>query len=544
MKQGIRRHLSILLVILVAVLLVIGLLVTVNVLSNNEDPRGTGRTASKSSESGAASVENDVNTEIAMRPQLSDDSVPQALKEFYAQKVEWKKCDDYVCGSVKVPLDYENPQKSQISIAVKMLPANSGKTVPKATLFLNPGGPGGSGVEIVETVKSFFPSSFTKEISLAGFDPRGVGESAPIKCISDEELDQVLADSRYQSSDVASRAESIAISKHIGEQCAKNSNGVLPYVDTVSAARDIDILRAVVGDKTLTYMGFSYGTYLGSIYASIFPQNSGRLVLDGAMDPSLNNLQTSIDQVKGFESAMRDFVAWCNKQKVCPLPENPDVALEKVSQFLDRLTDQPLPTEDPERNLTQALGVTGIIAPLYVQEAWPGILFGLVQAIENGDGSVLLNFADTLTGRKEDGSYDNSTVANWAINCLDFSVASDPTVWQQNDAELVKNSPFLGKYMTGGEILCSQWPVKPKSVRTALSVETDTPIVIVGTTGDPATPYAWAKSLHKQIRNSVLLTSQATQHTAFLVSGKCITEPILEYIAGGAVPEDGITCEN
>lgn len=472
-----------------------------------------------------------------------DDKVPNELRSYYLQKPKWTQCDSkYVCAKVQVPLDYANPQKANIEIALKVHNPTNKKHNLSGAVFINPGGPGGSGIEILDHFDQFLPAKFHENYALVGFDPRGVGQSTAIKCISDKRMDELVALSSDELT-LEGITKAQEIDKEIGKSCAQNSKELLAHVDTVSAAKDLDILRHVVGDKEFNYLGFSYGTYLGSIYASLFPQKVGRMVLDGAMNPAISAEQTGAEQAVGFEKAMEAFLQWCDTQSECPVQGSTEEKMQAVADFLTQLETNPIEVASEKRKITSALGFTGIIAALYSQDAWPGLKMVIGRAMLHKDGSGIMKFADLLVGRKDNGTYDNSTPANWAINCLDYPAEGTPEIWLEHNKKITQEAKHFGKFMAGGQGICANWPVKSHNKRVALDVTTKNPIVIIGTTGDPATPYAWAKALHQQIKNSVLVTWEGVSHTAFSTAGDCITNAVLDFWLQGKVPADGLQCK-
>ncbi|WP_418607463.1 alpha/beta hydrolase [Georgenia sp. SUBG003] len=462
------------------------------------------------------------------------------LEEYYEQQLTWDSCGDFECSEATVPLSYDEPDGESITLALKRLPS-SAPDARVGSLLVNPGGPGTPGIELVDAAATMFSEDLRAAYDVVGFDPRGVGSSTPVDCVSDAELDR-LRSVEYDTESQAGVAAYAADAKLIADGCAENTGELIGHVDTESAARDMDILRAVLGEEKLDYLGYSYGTFLGATYADLFPQHTGNLVLDGAMDPSLSSHETTLTQAVGFEEALRAYVEDCQGGPDCPLTGSVDDGVRQVQTLLDVAADTPLPTSS-DRELTASLAFSGIITPLYDSASWFVLTSALDQAINANDGSQLLFLADLMAGREDDGTYpDNSTEANWAVNCLDFPSSGDPALWQQQAAELETAAPTFGPLMGFGDMLCADWPGKDDAERGPLTAEGSAPIMVVGTTGDPATPYEWSVSLADQLENGFLVTYEGEGHTAYGRSNDCVVRAVDDFLIDGVVPEDGLTC--
>jgi pimeloyl-ACP methyl ester carboxylesterase len=453
------------------------------------------------------------------------------------QKVTWSDCKGgFQCGTVKVPVDYANASGDQITLALIRLPA-TGKRI--GSLLTNPGGPGGSGVEFVRSTGSSFGKSLRERFDIVGFDPRGVGQSDPIRCLSGRELDQFFAVDTSPD-DTAEVDKLKSISRKFADGCEAKSAKLLPFVGTKNAAHDIDVIRAAVGDQKLTYYGASYGTLLGAWYAEEFPRNVRAMVLDGAVDPALTTSQTNIEQAKGFETALRAFVADCTKAATCPLGHDVNGGLTKISNLLTSADRTPLKTSDRTRTLDESLLALGIATPLYQREAWPLLQQALRQALA-GDGTTLLRFADLLVERNDNGTYSNQSEANMAVNCID-KPSPDPAGFAKDAAEAKKVAPRFGPFIVWSTLPCSYWPDKPTEEARPLKAAGAAPIVVVGTTRDPATPYQWAKNLASELDSGVLLSLDGDGHTAYLSGPPCIKTAVETYLITTKAPKDGTMC--
>ncbi len=345
------------------------------------------------------------------------------LASFYDQELEWSSCTEGECATAQVPLDYADPSAGSIGIALARSKASGGD--PLGSLLLNPGGPGASGVDFLEQAKGLVSKDVQKQYDLVSFDPRGVQRSNPVKCVDDAQLDELLAfDPDYSTDEGIQHV--IDVYGDLGSECLKNTGAALGHVDTVSAARDLDILRSALGDDQLHYLGFSYGTELGATYAALFPTTVGRMVLDGALPPTLSSFEASKGQAAGFEGALRAYITDCQAGSNCPLKGSVEDGLTQVRRLLDRARVNPLPT-NTDRDVTSSLAFYGIALPLYSKSSWGYLTQALDAAINKGDGSILLQLADFYSDREADGTYStNSTVAFNAINCVDTPRDDDP----------------------------------------------------------------------------------------------------------------------
>ncbi|QES55888.1 proteinase [Streptomyces venezuelae] len=468
-----------------------------------------------------------------------------ALRPYYAQKLTWRDCGvpGFQCSTMKAPLDYANPGSGQdVEIAVSRRTATGpGKRL--GSLVVNPGGPGGSGVGYLQAYAGIgYPAAVRARYDMVSFDPRGVERSSPVECLNGPAMDKYTQVDQTPD-DAAERAELVTAFKEFAAACQTNSGRVLPHVSTADAARDMDLLRALLGDEKLNYVGASYGTLLGATYADLFPDRVGRLVLDGAMDPARPSLELNRDQTEGFNTAFTAFAKDCAKQPDCPLGKgDPDAVGARLKDFFRKLDAQPVSSGDPDRPLGEALATTGVIAALYDEAAWPQLREALSSAM-NGDGSGLLSLADSYYEREADGKYANLMSANAAVNCLDQAPAfSGPEAVDTALPSFEKASPVFGPGLAWAALNCGYWPVKPTGKARELHAKGAAPIVVVGTTRDPATPYKWAQALAGQLDSGTLLTYDGDGHTAYGRGSDCIDGAINRYLLDGKAPEDGKKC--
>lgn len=477
--------------------------------------------------------------ELAPAPRATGETGAEGLSAFYTQKLSWTDCGTDRCTWVKVPIDYDVPTGKTLRLRVEVRPADSSN--PIGRLFINPGGPGGSGVEFL----SVFAGQASKKVldgyDIVGFDPRGVGDSTPLKCLSDKALD-AFANVDPDPDDEAEITELRQSTTDLGNACRENSGELASHVSTLEAAKDIDVLRALLGQTKLDYYGASYGTQLGATYAQLFPTKVGRMVLDGAVDPSLDDEQQGLGQAEGFQRALTAYIADCVKKTSCPLGTEPAAAEQKLSDFMQGLDQEPLKTKGT-RVVTEALGFYGIAVTLYARENWPALTAELDQAFK-GDGTIMLSLADLYFGRQSDGSYnDNANESIYAVRCLDSTGSSTVAEVEASIPAYEKVSPAFGRTLAWSALGCTDWPLKTKNTQIKVSAKGAPPILVVGTTRDPATPYEWAEALAKQLDSGVLVTRKGDGHTGYHAGNACIDTIIDRFLLDDVVPKNGVTCK-
>lgn len=445
------------------------------------------------------------------------------------------------CAVLPVPLDHARPAAEKIGIALLKVPA----TDPRrriGSLVFDFGGPGGEGVETLAQVAGQY-ADLRSRYDLIGFDPRGVGRSSPVSCVDDRRMDALAA--MDDSPDTAAEEQAYAAGRAgYARGCAARSGRLLPHVGTADAARDLDLIRAALGDERLHYFGISYGTWLGGNYAHQFPARVGRAVLDGAVDTGLGRADLALQQAAAFQRALGGFGAACARlgKKACPLGTGGPAVAASVGRFLAGLDGRPLRTSSGRR-LTQSLGTTGVAAALYSRDAWPYLAQGLVDAVKRRDGTLLLMLADVQNGRRQNGAYSNLTAANTAITCADSPdrpTASDVRLLLPRFREA---SPTFGTSLAWGLLQCSGWPVQGDPAAREVSAPSAEPILVLGNTGDPATPYAWASALTQALGGrATLLTLRGEGHGSYDTGDPCVREAVHAYLLLGTLPAAGATC--
>jgi pimeloyl-ACP methyl ester carboxylesterase len=482
-------------------------------------------------------------------PQLADTGLvtrSAALQWYYKQRVKWKDCPKigFECATIKAPLKWSKPGGRRINIALARVEATKPKSR-RGAILVNPGGPGASGIDALGGLAAMFGTKVAARYDIVGFDPRGVGASSSVKCASKaSQMHRHL--SEWFSNDHAGRVAAKKAARSWGKQCRKLTGPLLGQVDTVSAAKDMDIIRAALGERKLSFVGWSYGTKLGSIYAELFPKQVGRMVLDGALNPASSAGETAASQLRGFENSIQAWAANCvAAADGCPVGTTAEEALNTVRELLRRTVTKPVPTGFEGRKLTAAMAFTGVLLTLYDDSYWPLLTLGVSNAVQGNDGTVLLMMADAYNSFDGEKYSNNMLMANQAINCLDYPSAD---VTQQQAQAAIDNAiaaaPTLGEFWMGNGISqCAHWPYKAKNDPRALKSKTKAPILIIGTTGDPATPFTNAVELTKQLRTARLLTYHGEGHTAYGRGSKCVNSVVDRYLLTGKLPRKDRICK-
>jgi len=471
-------------------------------------------------------------------PEGTNEAAPAAsLERFYTQKVEWSDCRDARCTTVEVPVDYEDPEGETLRLAVRRVPAKGkgGKAI-----FTNPGGPGGAAQRFAGYIAASLPDDLRREYDVIGVDPRGIGQSRPLECLSDREFDDFI-DTDPDPTDEAGIAQVSAAIRDMGLACEKNSGALAAHVSTEETARDHDIVRAVLGQEKMNWFGFSYGTQLGATYAELFPQKVDRMVLDGAIDVTLSTADQGLGQAGGFQQALEAFLSQCVDRGSCPVGSSVAEASDTIAALMDGLGEKPLEGAGGRR-LTQGRAFYGVAMSLYARDTWP-LLTQALKGLEQGDPTIMLTLSDAYFERQEDGSFDNNSgQAIYAVNCLDEDDAPDAAETKALIPEFRRVSPVFGAALGWGVMACHDWPIDATHPQQPVTAEGAPPILVVGTTRDPATPYAWSQAMAEQLESGVLLTREGDGHTAYTSGNECIQDAVDDYLRTGKPPKDGTVC--
>ncbi|WP_327676254.1 alpha/beta hydrolase [Kitasatospora sp. NBC_00458] len=483
-------------------------------------------------------------------------TVPPLPAALTGQRLAWQTCPapsaaqgggaapgaPWECATLKAPLDYAAPDGRTVDLALIRSKA-TGPQPRIGSLVYNFGGPGGSGVTTLPGFAKDYADLNTR-YDLVSFDPRGVGDSAGVRCLDDRATDASAAVDGTPDTDAEVTALDAANARYTAA-CEQNSGPVLPFVDTVSAARDLDLMRQVLGDPKLHYFGLSYGTELGGVYAHLYPQNVGHLVMDAVVDPTKDPVQSSLGQTKGFQLALENFMKACAAEAGTSCPTGPGGAegTERIAALLRDLDARPLPT-DSGRQLTQDLAVTGIAASLYSRQTWNALAVGLQEAMRAGTGTTLLALADAYLGRDQQGRYNNSAPANRAITCVDDRQRYTDADVRSQLPTYRQASPVFGEFTAWGLTGCTGWPVPGRSDHPEVSAPGSAPILVVGNTGDPATPYEGAQAMARQLGEGVGvgITLEGQGHGGYDTGNPCLKEAVDGYLLADRVPAAGTVC--
>ena len=489
-------------------------------------------------------------------------SVPKGLESFYHQDLTWTDCTDdatgtaFQCATVTVPLDYDNPQGQTITVALKKLPSTSSS--PQGSVFLNPGGPGGSGISVIESNAELYKSGDLSEVlanyDVIGFDPRGVGQSTPITCWTPEDVQAILAGQAevpFSPLTPGSAADIVTQGSREAAACEEHTEvpEILDHADTRSVARDMDVMRALVGDKDLNYLGYSYGTYLGAVYTELFPDNIGRVVLDSAMDPTMARQDPMEGDAAAGEQSLRTYIESQQGQAGFPLSGTTDAAVAQLATFLDGLDADPLTVSGSGTPLNRAKAVDAISKLVTTSpDKWPLLTEGLTQAMNAHDGSALKANADAVSGNSAPPTTEKQVVEQLqglkvfsANRCLDFPDAGNESSWDAALASYHHDYPVFHSLLPQYDAFCHGWGHTSRTEAVDVDVEATNPMLVIGILHDPQTPYPWSKALVSKIRNSHLLSVDMYGHGA-TGSNACTSAKVSDYLVNGTLPSDGEIC--
>lgn len=462
------------------------------------------------------------------------------LEQYYAQSLQWSSCDDSrECSTLLVPIDYASPTSGDFRLALSRARAKGAKV---GSIVVNPGGPGAEGTSFAEYAQSSLGTQVAKSYDVIGFDPRGVGKSVPVTCLTGRQTTAWLrADATPDTPDEVTSYSALAAG--IGRGCLRYTPTRARNVGSEATVRDMDILRAALGEKKLNYLGYSYGTYLGALYAHDFPANVGRLVLDGAVDPSLDSMQVSEGQSRAFQIAMTRFARSCSRLASCPYPGNTNKVLDGINSLLAKLDAKPMRT-DKRETLTQSQALGALFWGMYSRDYWANLRDALSEA-KRGNGTYLLMLSDLGSDRTGPNTYaSNQTSAFYAISCWDSPAAPGPAGLAAAARAWSSRAPVpeMARAMAWGNAPCSTWFGHSELAPAPASSTTEAPILVIGTTYDPATPYPWAVALADQLSTARLLTYVGDGHTAYGNGNRCIDSAVNDFFTNGTVPARGTRC--
>jgi pimeloyl-ACP methyl ester carboxylesterase len=475
---------------------------------------------------------------VATGPTGSRTPPDPALAPFYRQKLHWHSCAPNRCTTLRVPLDYADPTGKTIGLSVLDVPSRD-PAQRIGALVVNPGGPGVSGVAYAQNASLAFGSEILQAFDVVGFDPRGVGTSDPIHCVSSPQLDRLIA-SDPDPDTAAERNKADAMLSAFGRGCVRRSGALAAHVSTLESAKDMDILRAALGEPKLIYYGASYGTYLGATYAGLFPTRVGRMVLDGALNPALSSLKMGLVQAHAFEVALRAYVANCVSQGGCYLGPSVNAGTARIRQFLAAVEKHPI-RGSGGRQLKIGNAVYGIWYPLYSRSLWSVLDQALGSAL-HGDGAQLLAVSDAYTSRGAHGYTNNSMEALIAITCLDRDDAIPSSKAVSYDPRFERASPTFGDIFAYSLSSCENWPIHTHRTPAPIHARGAPPILVIGTTRDPATPLSWARALAHQLQSGVLIRRDGDGHTGYHAGNACVDTAVESYLVSDKVPSGQVNC--
>ncbi|BFO15108.1 alpha/beta hydrolase [Streptomyces sp. KM77-8] len=458
-----------------------------------------------------------------------------------ATALDWERCKatedapapgkDWQCATLQVPLDWSKPDGSTIGLALIRARATGDDRL--GSLLFNFGGPGGSGVDMMPSYEAT-AATLRERYDLVSWDPRGVAASEGVRCRDDKEIRAAESSVDGTPDTPAEEKAFLQDAAGFGKGCADAAGKLLAHVSTTDTARDMDRIRQVLGDDRLNYFGISYGTELGGVYAHLFPEKVGRMTLDAVVDPTADTMGHAKNQTRGFQTALDNYLKSTGR--------DPGQGSREIADLLKRIDSEPLPTSSSGRELTQTLALTGIVLPLYSKTSWP-VLTSALQAAEEGDGSELLALADGYNERDESGHYGTTGHSQRVISCLD--VKQRPTLEETKRLlpEFEEISPVFGPFLgwdTAG--WCHDWPVPGQFDTPEVSAPGAAPVLVVGNTGDPATPYEGARKMADELGVGVLLTWKGEGHGAYGSGSECVDSTVNAYLLDGTVPKDGKVC--
>jgi pimeloyl-ACP methyl ester carboxylesterase len=437
--------------------------------------------------------------------------------------VAWEDCGGGMeCAEVDVPVDYDDPEGDTLTLTVNRAPATGDRI---GALFVNPGGPGGTATSFAAQLAGQLPSDITERFDVVGIDPRGLGASE-IDCGVDPhelyELDYTL-DSEDDEETL------LAVSEDYVDACEQCAGDLLPFLGTRNVARDVDAVRAAMGDETASFLMFSYGTAIAQVYADLFPERVRAMVIDGVVELGLSGVETATDQAESFEQALAAFVDDCDGDESCPIGDDAEAALDQLTAMVE---EEPVPASP--RDLGPGELQVGLGQALYSEDLWPVLAGGIADALD-GDGTTIVALADEYIERSDFDLY-------FAVNCVDFAWPDSPDELLGDGVEAADSAPHFGEAIVNDYVRCAMWPVEADPLEPTTAPGTP-PILVVGTTNDPATPFAQAERVAESLDDAVLLTFEGEGHGVVGSGVDCVDDAVARYLVDLEPPDDGTTCE-
>lgn len=512
--------------------------------TSGQAPASTGTPSSPTTQPPPPATHSSSASAPAPAPASTDH--PAALDRFYTQTVAWEPCSDsgtHQCATIEVPVDYAKPTGDTFELALRKVPALE-PSERIGSLLINPGGPGGSGIQYAQFASLVFSKDLRSAYDIVGFDPRGIGASDAVSCLTDQDMDALFAADPTPDT-AAERSRLVATWEGATERCAERGGERALHMSSTEVARDLDIMRALVGDPKLNYFGVSYGTFLGALYADLFPQRVGRFVLDSAVSPNQTDLQRLQYDAQGFESSIAAFIGWCVEQDRCALGTDPDRAEQQIADLLDRIDRTPLTTS---KSGLPAVGEGwigfAIFMCLYSEDSWPTLNKGLAQAIEEGRGDALVSFAFSVVSRSSKGGYAESSYlhAMIPVRCADWPRKPETPAVRDQQEKLQAAHPLWARLT--GELFdnCGAWPGEARKPSGSTIGVGAAPILVIGNLRDPATPVGGTEQLAADLESATLVTSDNDGHGAYYSGDSCVDGLVDDYLIQGTVPPASKAC--
>jgi pimeloyl-ACP methyl ester carboxylesterase len=460
--------------------------------------------------------------------------------EFVVNPIDWKACDgststEVECGSIEVPFDYTDPEQGSFVLFVKK--HNAASPADRiGSMMVNPGGPGFGGSSLADDAQYYFSQDLIDRFDIIAWDPRGTGESTPaVNCV--DTFDEYFGlDSPPETPE--EKQALIDASQAFNDKCAENSGTILPYISTMASAQDINSLRLALGEEKVSYFGFSYGSELGTTWATMFPETVRAIVVDGAVDPNASSVQEGMNQAKGFEGQLATFLKQCSEKTTCAF-HNGGKAEAAFDQLVLDIDVTPLEVSKDRTPVTQGVLFTAVAQAMYSDYYWPQLSEALSEA-QSGDGKGILQLYDDYYQRKDDGTYGNELEAFLAISCLDDPGATSTEEVELHIEDFIAAAPRLGGNFAYG-YSCALWPVE-QAAKVSITGKDAGPIVVVGTTGDAATPLESTRKMAQGLEQGILIVVDANQHTGY-GANSCVVKAVDDYLIKLKVPTNETTCK-
>jgi pimeloyl-ACP methyl ester carboxylesterase len=473
----------------------------------------------------------------------TDTTVPSLdnTTEFVVNPIVWTACDgstntEVECGNIEVPFDYADPDQGSFVLYVKK--HNAASPADRiGSMMVNPGGPGFGGSSLADDAEYYFSQDLIDRFDIIAWDPRGTGESTPaVNCV--DTFDEYFGlDSPPETPD--EKQALIDASQAFNDKCAENSGTILPFISTKASAQDINSLRLALGEEKVSFFGFSYGSELGTTWATMFPETVRAIVVDGAVDPNASSIQEGMAQAKGFEGQLATFLKQCSERTTCEFHNDGDAEAAFDQLVLD-IDAKPLEVSKDRTLVTQGVLFTAVAQAMYSDYYWPQLSEAL-SAAQSGDGKGILQLYDDYYQRKDDGTYGNELEAFLAISCLDDPGATSTEEVDSHIEDFIAAAPRLGGNFAHG-YSCALWPVK-QAAKVNITGKGAGPIVVVGTTGDAATPLSSTRKMAQGLEQGILIVVDANQHTGY-GANSCVVKAVDDYLIKLTVPANETTCKD